>query len=46
MNQKKQGFGPGPGRVYEELRPIAKNTVLDGTWPRTSTSTVPITGKY
>jgi len=30
MDKKKQGFGPGLGRVYEELKPLAENTVLDG----------------
>jgi asparagine synthetase B (glutamine-hydrolysing) len=29
MEKKKQGFGPGLGRFYEELRPIAENSVLD-----------------
>ena len=30
MDKKKQGFSPGLGRVYEELKPLAENTVLDG----------------
>jgi len=30
MEKKKQGFAPGLSRVYEELKPIAENTVLDG----------------
>jgi len=30
MDRKKQGFGPFLGKVYEELKPLAENTVLDG----------------
>ncbi len=30
MDKKKQGFGPELNRVYEELRPVAQNKVLDG----------------
>jgi len=30
MDKKKQGFGPGLGRVCEELKPLAERTVLDG----------------
>ena len=30
MDRKKQGFGPGLGRAYEELKPLAEDTILDG----------------
>jgi asparagine synthetase B (glutamine-hydrolysing) len=30
MEKKKQGFGPSLGNVYEELRPLAEDIVLDG----------------
>jgi len=30
MDKKKQGFGPGLSKVYEELKPLAENTIMHG----------------